>query len=134
MNNTLESFCANNGIILECSVAHTPEQNGVAERANRKVEDKLCTLMKDAAAPDFLWADAGAIATYAINRTISVSSGGVTPFEAFFGMRPLIDHMHIWYCNVFIHRDKALGAKKLGERGKLVKFLGYPENVSGYRT
>ena len=42
--------------------------------------------------------------------------------------------MRIWYCDVFIHRDKALGTRKLGERGKLVKFLGYPKNVSGYRT
>ena len=42
--------------------------------------------------------------------------------------------MCTWYCDVFIHRNKALGAKKLGERGKLVKFLGYPENISGYRT
>ena len=52
--------------------------------ANWKIEDKLHTLMKDAAAPDFLWADAGAVAMYAINQTISASSGGVTPYEAFF--------------------------------------------------
>ena len=32
VNAPLESFCASNGIILECSVAHMPEQNGVAER------------------------------------------------------------------------------------------------------
>ena len=38
INHYLESFCADNGIILERSIAHTPEQNGVAERANRKVE------------------------------------------------------------------------------------------------
>ena len=84
--------------------------------------------------PDFLWADAGAVATYLINRTVSASSGGLTPYEAFYGTRPSISHMRVWYCDVFIHHDKSLGARKLGERGKLVKFLGYPENVSGYRT
>ena len=31
VNTTLESFCADNGIILEHSVTHTPEQNGVAK-------------------------------------------------------------------------------------------------------
>ena len=42
--------------------------------------------------------------------------------------------MRVWYCDTFIHREKKLGAKKLGERGHLVKFLGYPENISGYKT
>ena len=134
VNTTLESFCADNGIILERSIAHTPEQNGVAEQANQKIEDKLHTLIKDTAVPDFLWADAGAMATYSINRTISALSGGITLFKAFHGTRPSVAHMHVWYCNVFIHCDKSLGARKLGERGKLVKFLGYPENVSRYRT
>ena len=34
VNHHLESFCVDNGIILEHSVTHTPKQNGVAERAN----------------------------------------------------------------------------------------------------
>ena len=93
VNHHLESFCADNGIILEHSVAHTPEQNGVAERANQKIEDKLRTLIKDAGAPDFLWADAGAVATYAINRTISALSGGITLYETFYGICPTVDHM-----------------------------------------
>ena len=130
VNNLLESFCPDNRIVPEHSVAHTPEQNGVAKWANQKIEDILRTLLKDAGAPDFLWA----IATYSINRTISASSGGVTPYEAFYGKHPSVDHMRVWYCDVFIHCAKTLGAKKLGERGKLVKFLGYPENASGYRT
>ena len=111
-----------------------PKQNRVAEQANWKVEDKLCTLLKDAEALDFLWADAGAVATYAINHTVSVLSGGVTPYKAFYGVWPSVNHMQVWYCDMFIHCRKTLGAQKLGEQGKPVKFLSYPENVSGYRT
>ena len=85
MNSALKSFCSDSGIILEHSVAHMPEQNGVAERANQNIEDKLHTLIKDATALNFLWANSGAIMTYSINQMISASSGGMTPYEAFHG-------------------------------------------------
>ena len=54
----LAEAIADNGIKLEFTVPHTPEQNGVAERTNCKILDKGRTIMRDAGAPDFLWADA----------------------------------------------------------------------------
>ncbi len=134
VNTALEEYCTRNGIAMELTVPHTPEQNGVAERANRKILDKGCTIMKDANAPDFLWADAFAMVIYAINRTAGGCSSSMTPFEAFFGEKPDISHMWVWYSDVFIHQPKSLGAGKLGEWGHQVKFLGYPDNSAGYRT
>ena len=134
VNATLEEYCAAHGIIMESTVPHTPEQNGVAERANRKILDKGRTIMRDVSAPDFLWADAFATTVYAINRTISNHNRLMMPFEAFFGKKPDISHMRIWYSNVFIHQPKGLGAGKLGERGHQVKFLGYPDNTTGYKV
>ena len=72
-------------------------------------------IMKDARAPDFLWAKAFTTAVYAINRTISVNSGGVTPFKAFSGWKLDIGHMRVWYLDVFTHQPKELGSRKLGE-------------------
>ena len=89
-------------------------------------------LLKDANAPDFLWADAFATTIYVINRTMSSSAGNITPYEAFFGQKPNVSHMRIWFSDVFIHHLKNLGAKKLGECAKCIKFLGYPQNSSGY--
>ena len=48
-------------------VPHTPEQNGVAERANRKILEKGHTIIKDSNALNFLWVDAFAMVVYAIN-------------------------------------------------------------------
>ena len=67
VNTALEDYCARNGIAMEFMVPHTPEQNGIAECMNRRILDKGCTIMKDAGAPDFLWANAFATAVYAIN-------------------------------------------------------------------
>ena len=91
-------------------------------------------LLKEAGAPDFLWANAFATTVYAINHTVSSSLGDITLFEAFFGQKPNVSHMRVWYSDVFIHHPKDLGAKKLGEHGHHMKFLGYPHNSSGYRT
>ncbi len=134
VNTSLEDYCADNGIKIELTVPYTPEQNGVAERMNRKILDKGRTIMKDVEAPDFLWADAFATVTYALNRTVSTRAGGRTPYEAFFGRKPDVSHMRVWFSNVFTHQPKDLGARKLGERGHPAKFLGYPENSAGYKT
>ena|SRR5258708_24435337 len=90
--------------------------------------------MKDANAPNFLWADTLATVVYAINRTAGSWSGSVTPFEAFFGEKPDVSHMWVWYADIFIHQPKGLGGGKLGECSHRVKFLGYPENSAGYKT
>ena len=41
--------------------------------------------------------------------------------------------MQVWFSDVFVHCAKDLGVWKLGERGEMVKFLGYPEGTAGYR-
>ena len=90
--------------------------------------------MKDTRAPDFLWADAFVTVVYAMNHTISTRAGDRMPYEAFFGMKPNVSHMRVWYSNIFIHQPKELGAQKLGEHGHPAKFLGYPEASAGYKT
>src|SRR5258708_1151500 len=134
INMALEDYCSRNSITMEFMVSHTPEQNRVTEHATQKILDKGCTIMKDANAPDFLWVDAFTTVMCVINRTAGGQTGSVTPFKAFFGEKPDISHMWVWYANVFIHQLKGLGAGKLGECGHQVKFLGYPENSAGYRT
>ena len=134
VNTALEDYCAKFGITMEFTVPHTPEQNGITEHANQKILDKGRTIMKDSSAPDFLWADAFATAVYAINRMAGSHSDSMTPFKAFFGEKPNISHMCVWYSDMFIHQPKSLSAAKLGEHGHQVKFLGYPDNSAGYRT
>ena len=58
----------------------------------------------------------------------------ITPYEAFFGKKPTIAHMQVWYSKMFIHHPKSLSSGKLRECGQLVRFLGYPKNSAGYRA
>ena len=97
INMTLNKYCSENGINIKLTVPHTPEQNGVTERANQKILDKGHTIIKDSNAPSFLWADAFTTMVYTLNQTMSMSSADVTPYEAFFQKKPTISHMCIWY-------------------------------------
>ncbi|KAI3815617.1 hypothetical protein L1987_15294 [Smallanthus sonchifolius] len=50
-NNLMELFCLKNGIRHEFSAPYTPEQNGVAERKNRKLIKTARTMLSDAKLP-----------------------------------------------------------------------------------
>jgi len=59
---------ASKGIIHQSSCAHTPQQNGVAERKNRHLIETARTLLIHMNVPLYLWGDAVLTACYLINR------------------------------------------------------------------
>ena len=52
----------------------------------------------------------------------------------FFGKRPNVSHMRVWFSDMFIHWPKDLGVGKLGVHGHQMKFLGYPDGTAGYKA
>ena len=130
----LRDYCNWHGILLELTIPHTPQQNGVAERANWTLTECMHAMMKDTDCPMALWGKAVCAAAYCLNCTSTSVNGGMTPFQAFEGTVPDISHMRVFYANTYIHHSKSEGAKKLGDCACLVKFVGYPEGVSGYKS
>ena len=59
-------FLKEQGIVHQFTIAYTPEQNGIAERANRTLEEKTRALLKEAGLPDEFWGEALLTATYSI--------------------------------------------------------------------
>ena len=62
------SFMSQNGIIHQSSCAHTPQQNGVAERKNRHLVETARTILLHGNVPFRFWGDAVLTACYLINR------------------------------------------------------------------
>ena len=69
-NSILDHFCAEKGIVHQYSSAHTPQQNGVAERRNRTLKDVARTMLCDSKLPVFFWAEVINIACYVQNRVL----------------------------------------------------------------
>src|SRR5260370_21677256 len=51
INQRLKEYCDQHGILLELTVLHTPQQNGVAERANWMLTECMRAMMKDTECP-----------------------------------------------------------------------------------
>ncbi|GJX15859.1 ribonuclease H-like domain-containing protein [Tanacetum coccineum] len=61
-------FCGNKGIKQEYSTARTPQQNGVAERMNRTLIERLELCQQISLLPTTFWAEAVSTACYIFNR------------------------------------------------------------------
>ncbi|RVX02837.1 Retrovirus-related Pol polyprotein from transposon TNT 1-94 [Vitis vinifera] len=62
------SFMSHNGILHQSSCAHTPQQNGVAERKNRHLVETAHTILLHSNVPFHFWGDVVLTACYLINR------------------------------------------------------------------
>ena len=60
-------YCATQGIKMEKTIPRTPQQNGVAERMNRTLNERARSMGLHAGLPKTFWADAVSIAAYLIN-------------------------------------------------------------------
>ena len=63
-----KEYCARDDIIHEYTIPYTPQQNGVAERQNRKLPDMARSMMSYAELPLYLWGEAINTAQYELNR------------------------------------------------------------------
>uniref|UniRef100_A0A8D8G2M5 Copia protein n=2 Tax=Culex pipiens TaxID=7175 RepID=A0A8D8G2M5_CULPI len=125
-------FCKQRGIRLEFTVPYTPEQNGVSERLNRTVIEKVRAMMEAKSVPKFLWGEAVITTVYLLNRSPSVAvAGDVTPFEAWSSRKPDVSHLRVFGSECYIHVPKQL-RKKLDVKSEKVLFVGYASN--GYRV
>ena len=61
-------FCAEKGIKREFTAPYTPAQNGVAERMNRTIQERLMSMLSQSHLPQSFWAEALMIAVYLIKE------------------------------------------------------------------
>ena len=129
-NKNFKNFCTENRIRQEFTVPETPEQNGMAERANRTIVEMARCLLLDAKLPKTYWLRAIATASHLRNLVVT-ESGGLTPFESFTGRKPHIEKLKVFGCTVFVQKRKNL-RQKLDQKASKCKFLGYDEHSPGY--
>ena len=85
------------GIVHQTTVPNSPQQNGVAERLNRTINEIALTQNVHANAPSNLWAESVGAAVY-IRKHMPMTTIGVTPYQRFFGHKPKVDHIRIFGC------------------------------------
>jgi len=86
ISSAFKLWLSNRSIRFESSAPHTPEQKGVAERANRTIVEAGRSLLYAKHVPLELWGEAIACAVYSLNR-VSNSKSTTTPHELWYGSR-----------------------------------------------
>ena len=63
INGRFSEYCVAQGIRMEKTIPRTPQQNGVAERMNRTLNEHAKSMRLHAGLPKIFWADAVSTAT-----------------------------------------------------------------------
>ncbi|KAE8732406.1 hypothetical protein F3Y22_tig00002193pilonHSYRG00080 [Hibiscus syriacus] len=77
MTYALGAFYEEEGIVRHFTVRSTPQQNGVAERMNRKLVEKVRCMLSNVGLGKEFWAEALVYACHIVNRLPSTAIGGV---------------------------------------------------------
>ncbi|RVX10385.1 Retrovirus-related Pol polyprotein from transposon RE1 [Vitis vinifera] len=120
-------------ILHQSSCAHTPQQNGVAERKNRHLVETARTLLLHSHVPFRFWGDAVLTACYLINRMPSSVLHDQIPHSLLFPDQPLYFlPPRVFGCTCFVH-ILTPGQDKLSAKAMKCLFLGYSRLQKGYR-
>ncbi|GLU17722.1 hypothetical protein SLE2022_340780 [Rubroshorea leprosula] len=132
-SNQLVEFLQKSGIHHQLTVTYTPQQNGVSERKNRSIMNMARCLLFEKGLPKTHWAEAVNTSVYLQNRLSTEALDNKTPFEAWFGIKPKIDHLRVFGCICYTLVPSAKRSK-LDERSKVGIFIGYSSQSKGYRV
>ena len=113
------------GIKPETTPPHTPQYNGVVERALGLLRDETVAFLRDITAgkSDRLWVEAMNYACEMSNSCTTTSlNPGVSPYELWVGHRPMLDHIIPFGTVGYLRRSKP--EHKLAPRGAKCIMLG----------
>ncbi|MBW0478818.1 hypothetical protein O181_018533 [Austropuccinia psidii MF-1] len=131
INNEFLRLFEENGIIHLPIAPYTPQQNPVAERANRSLLERIRVLLLDYQVPEEWWGEACSMETYLLNQTPVSSLSFQTPISKWVATSPStgIHCLHPFGCTSVINLPKERQTSKVSPMGILCMFLG---NVAGH--
>ena len=137
----LINFFENRGTRWETTTSYTSQQNGVAEKLNRDLLDKVRAQLiasgMHRGVGRRMWGEALMLSVYQRNRLPhSDLPGQITPWESMFGRAPDVSHMQPFGTTAFVlklprHQSGAGKLDPVSMRGKLV---GYSAHSKAYRV
>ena len=131
-SNEFEVYLRAEGVRHELIIPKNPQQNGVAEHMNRTLVETVRSMLCHANLPHNFWAEALSTATYLRNRSPTKAETEMTPYEAWTGEKPRVDHLRIFGCQAFVHIPKD-ERKKLDSKSRKCILMGYGTTTKGYR-
>lgn len=132
------AYAATHGIILEQGPAKTPQHNGIAERFNRTLMERVRAQMIHATLPKKLWGEVVMATSHLLNLSPS-SILKSSPHDIWHDAsadggshRSDINFLRVIGCEAYAHRHHD-ERRKLDNTSKLKVLVGYEANAKAYR-
>ena len=127
-----KNLCEVNGIKRQYCVARTPQQNGIAERKNRTVQEAARTMLLEANLSETFWREAVSTVVYVINRAQLRVNSNKTPYELWNERKATVDYFKNFGSKCYIKIiDDNLG--KFHSRADEGIFVGYSTEKRPYK-
>ncbi len=110
------------GTVRRLTVHDMPQLNGVAERLNCTLMERVHVFSHSTGLPKFLWGEAIRHTTWLHNRTATHALDGLTPYQALFGSPPDMSGICNWGSIVWVHDDTKY---KLDPRAREGRWVGF---------
>ncbi|KAI5672321.1 hypothetical protein M9H77_12685 [Catharanthus roseus] len=88
------------------TVRHNSQQNGIAERMNHTIMDKIRCLMVSSGVPKPFWGEVVSTAIYLINSSPSTTINFKTPLELWSGEPPNLSNLRVFGCDSCSHQKE----------------------------
>jgi hypothetical protein len=83
-----------------------PQQNGVAEQANRVLAEHITTMLDESGLPKAFWGECLAALVHVWNRCPTDAVDNAMPYELWHGSKPDVSHLRVWGCTAYVHVQK----------------------------
>ena len=132
MSNEFSSYLDACGIVRQYTCRNRPQQNGVAERANRLFAERIVALLNESGLSKMFWVECLAALVHVLNICPTSALLGKTPHEIWHDRKPDVSHLRVWGCLAYVHiqKDKR---EKLGSHMEKCIFIGYPDGYKGWK-
>ncbi|KAI7966272.1 hypothetical protein MJO29_002020 [Puccinia striiformis f. sp. tritici] len=133
-NKTLSSILEANGIQHNVAPPYNPQQNGIAERANRTILDMTrCILLHSKMASEW-WAEAVKTSCAMTNCLPTLSKGRQSPIELLFGKKPNVQIFRPFGCKVWALKPEVYHERKFDSLAWEGILIGYSNDYSTYKV
>ena len=99
-------FCEKNGIKKEFLAPKTPQQNGVVERKNRRIQEMARVMLLNKKIPQKFWGEAMNTSCHIGNRIYYRVGTKKTAYEIWNGKKPKVKYFRVFGSKCYILNDR----------------------------